>query len=229
MNYINLLTVLFCAYLIGSIPFGLIIVKILKGHDIRTIQSGRTGGTNVGRAAGFGAGALTGVLDFFKAVIAVMIAQELIPDGSWRPWVIGASGLLVILGHNYSVFLMERLSPGKFRLRGGAGGAACLGGSVAMYPPALLILLPAVLLVLLGVGYASLATLSIAFIAFIIFTIRAIYYGASWAYAIYALLAQVLLVIALIPNIKRLIQGNERVVGIRTWIKAKQDSKNNPD
>lgn len=229
MNYLNLLTVLFCAYLIGSIPFGLIIVKILKGHDIRTIQSGRTGGTNVGRAAGFGAGALTGVLDFFKAVIAVMIAQQLIPDGSWKPWVVGAAGLLAILGHNYSIFLMERVSPGKFHLRGGAGGATCLGGSVAMWPPALLIILPTVMLVLLGVGYASLTTLSIAFIGVIIFTIRAIYYGSPWAYVVYALIAQALLVIALIPNIKRLIQGNERVVGIRAWIKAKQDINTNPN
>ena len=63
------------AYLIGSIPFGYIVVKIKSGKDIRTIQSGRTGMTNAMRAAGVGAGLLTVLLDITKGATAVAIAR----------------------------------------------------------------------------------------------------------------------------------------------------------
>lgn len=219
MVVLKIITVIILAYLIGSIPYGLIIVKILKGHDIRTIESGRTGGTNAGRAAGFGAGALTGVMDFFKSVIAVLIARTIFPG---QPWIEVAAALFAILGHNYSIFLLERQGPGKYHLRGGAGGAPCMGGSFAFYPISLFIILPATILILLGIGYASLATLSIAFLAIILFTVQAITTGSSWAYVVYGIIAQILLIIALIPNIKRLISGNERLVGIRAWLKQRK-------
>ena len=62
-------------YIIGSIPFGLLIVKIKTGKDIREVESGRTGGTNAVRAAGFGAGLLTAILDILKGASAVWLAQ----------------------------------------------------------------------------------------------------------------------------------------------------------
>ena len=226
MNFPSIFTVLILAYLIGSIPFGLIIVKILKGHDIRTIESGRTGGTNAGRAAGFGAGVLTGVQEFFKAVVAVLITRTILPDTPLEPWLEAASGVLAILGHNYSLFLMEKVTHGKFKFRGGAGGAPCLGASVAMYPPALLIILPAALVVFFGAGYASMATLSIAGISIVVFLYNAItgLSQASWAYVVYAVFAQALLVIALRPNIVRLINGTERPVGLRAYLLKKKNS-----
>jgi glycerol-3-phosphate acyltransferase PlsY len=222
MDYLSLITVIVCAYLIGSIPFGLIFVKILKGHDIRSIESGRTGGTNAGRAAGFGAGVITGVMDFFKGLLAVLVAWTMFAGQDIRPWVEAAAGVFVIIGHNYSIYLMERVGPGKYRLRGGAGGAPCLGASVAMFPANLIYILPAAVTILLGIGYASLTTLSIAFIALIIFVLRSLLYGESWAYVVYAVIAQVLLVIALGPNIKRLISGNERLVGVRALVRKKK-------
>ena len=154
MIVLKIITIIMLAYLIGSIPYGLIFVKILKGHDIRNIESGRTGGTNAGRAAGIGAGVLTGVMDFFKSFIAVMIAKTIFPD---QPWIEISAALFAILGHNYSVFLLERQGPGKYTLRGGAGGAPCMGGSFAFYPLSLFIILPATILILFGIGYASIA------------------------------------------------------------------------
>lgn len=219
MTVLKIITIIVLAYLIGSIPYGLIFVKILKGHDIRNIESGRTGGTNAGRAAGIGAGVLTGVMDFFKSFIAVMIAKTIFPD---QPWIEITAALFAILGHNYSVFLLERQGPGKYTLRGGAGGAPCMGGSFAFYPLSLFIILPATVLILFGIGYASLATLSIAFLAIILFTVRAITAGSSWAYVVYGIIAELLLIVALIPNIKRLVSGNERLVGIRAWLQKRK-------
>ena len=66
-------------YILGSIPFGLIIVKLKTGKDIRTVESGRTGGTNAVRAAGFGAGLLTAILDILKGAVAVWVARALSP------------------------------------------------------------------------------------------------------------------------------------------------------
>ena len=63
------LAVLVLSYLIGSIPFGLIIVKIVTGKDIRSIESGRTGGTNVMRAAGVLSGVITGLMDVLKVLL----------------------------------------------------------------------------------------------------------------------------------------------------------------
>lgn len=223
MITLQIITVFILAYVLGSIPFGLIFVKILKGHDIRNIESGRTGGTNAGRAAGLGAGALTAIMDFFKAVIAVMIAQTLFKD---QPWIEVVAALLAILGHNYSIFLLEREGPGKYALRGGAGGAPCLGGSFAIWPPSLFIILPLGILILFGVGYASVTTLSVAALAIVIFTIRALGpESTSWAYVVYGLISLLLLAIALIPNIKRLLSGNERLIGIRAWIKKQKEQK----
>jgi len=229
MDYLSLITVIACAYLMGSIPFGLIFVKILKGHDIRSIESGRTGGTNAGRAAGFGAGAITGVMDFIKGLLAVLVASTMFEGQVIRPWVEAAAGVFVIIGHNYSVYLMERVAPGKYRLRGGAGGAPCLGASVAIFPANLIYILPAAITILLGIGYASLTTLSIALIALVIFFLRTLLYGESWAYVVYALIAQTLLIIALGPNIKRLISGNERLVGVRALIRRIRSEEKSKD
>src|SRR5215211_8020268 len=91
-------------YLIGSIPFGLLIVKIKTGKDIREVESGRTGGTNAVRAAGFGAGLLTAVLDILKGASAVWLAQAISPE---HHLVHVLAPLGAILGHNHSIFLAE--------------------------------------------------------------------------------------------------------------------------
>jgi len=107
-------------------------------------------------------------------------------------------------------------------LRGGAGGAPCLGATVALFHPALLIILPLGLLGVLIIGYASVATLTIGILSLALFVIR-YYQGASpWEYIVYGAGALILLVIALMPNIKRLMNGTERLVGIRAWLKKKQ-------
>ena len=207
------IAVLFLAYLIGSIPFGLIIVRLSTGKDIRSIESGRTGGTNAMRAAGFWAGLGTGILDVVKGYAAVYISHLLIPGN--HVWMEVLAPFCAIIGHNYSIFLLERNENGWLRFRGGAGGATCLGGSVGLWFPSLFIILPIAGLIYYFVGYASVTTLSIALLSTLIFTIRAWLGLNPWQYAVYGILAFIALAWALRPNIQRLISGNERIVGLR--------------
>ncbi len=209
--------VLLLAYLLGSIPFGLIIVKLSTGKDIRTVESGRTGGTNAMRAAGVWAGLATALFDVLKGVGAVFFSHLLIAGG--HVWVDVLAPFLSIVGHNYSAFLIERGPDGRLRFRGGAGGAPCLGGSIGLWLPSLFFIVPIGALIFYFGGYASITTMSVALISTAVFAYRA-YLGLSpWQYAIYGLLAFIALAWSLKPNIKRLLAGNERVVGLRARLK----------
>ena len=212
---LGLLTIIL-SYLLGSVPFGLLVVKLATGKDIRHIESGRTGGTNAMRAAGFFAGAATAVLDFLKGFCAVWLARWLVPDDvSWRVWIEVLAPLCAILGHNYSIFLAERTSEGKLRLRGGAGGAPAGGGAAGLWLFSAFIIVPTMMLILFGIGYASVATMSVGVMSILIFTIRYFYGDSPWEYIMYGVAAEALLVIALQQNIKRLMNGTERLVGWR--------------
>lgn len=212
MDVLLALIVLFVSYLIGSIPFGLIIVRLRSGKDIRQIESGRTGGTNAMRAAGFWAGAATAILDLLKATVTVWIARLVLPDA---PWVQVLAPIMAILGHNYSIFLAERDENGRIHLRGGAGGAPSVGGAFGLWPASILIIIPLGVLILFGIGYASLATLSVAVLATLIFALRAWTGNAPWPYVFYGIFAFFILAYALQPNIRRLLNGTERRVGWR--------------
>jgi glycerol-3-phosphate acyltransferase PlsY len=108
--------VIVLSYLIGSIPFGWIVVWLFARKDVRQVASGRTGGTNAMRAAGFGAGLLTAILDILKGASTVWLARAVTDN----PWIHILAPLAAILGHNYSIFLLERTEKGRIRLRGGA-------------------------------------------------------------------------------------------------------------
>jgi glycerol-3-phosphate acyltransferase PlsY len=200
------------SYLIGSVPFGVLIVRLTSGKDIRKVESGRTGGTNAMRAAGFWAGLATAILDLLKATAAVYLARWLAPGNVWLEILCPVAA---VTGHNYSLFLMERNQEGKLRFRGGAGGAPTVGGALGLWAPSVLIIVPLAALVLFGIGYASVTTMSAALIAILIFAYRA-YIGASpWEFILYGVMTEALLIIALLPNIRRLIHGTERLVGWR--------------
>jgi acyl phosphate:glycerol-3-phosphate acyltransferase len=94
--------VLVTAYLLGSIPFGYLLVKWVKGVDVRTKGSGNIGMTNVWRVAGAKWGILTLVLDIAKGALAVAIARYFVPDNQL---VIVLAGFVALLGNIFSVFL----------------------------------------------------------------------------------------------------------------------------
>jgi len=202
--------IMLASYIFGSVPFGLIIVKLMTGKDIRTIASGRTGGTNAMRAAGPWAGLLTAVLDIFKAAATVWLAQAITSN----VWIHTLAPIAAVVGHNYSIFLIEREPDGRILMRGGAGGAAAGGGAFGLWPPVAFILIPLGLLIWYITGYASVTTLSIGLITIIIFGVRAGLGLGPWPYVIYGLLVELLMIWALRPNLKRLTDGTERRHGL---------------
>ena len=115
---------LIAAYLLGSIPFGFLIVKLASGSDIRETGSGGTGSTNVTRKAGKGAGVVTLLLDALKGVAAVLVARWL-TDEAGTSWVVAGAGVLAVIGHCFPVWL---------KFKAGKGVATGLGVFLAIVP-----------------------------------------------------------------------------------------------
>jgi glycerol-3-phosphate acyltransferase PlsY len=206
-------------YILGSIPFGLIFVHLITGRDVRTVASGRTGGTNAARAGGVGAGLLTALMDGAKGAVSVWLALAVVPEAHWAHVL---TPLAAILGHNYSIFLLERDGKNRVRLRGGAGGGPTVGGAIGLWWPSAFIVLPLAALVFFGIGYASVTTLSIAIIVTTIFAVRHSMGLATLPDVFYGVFAFVMLAWALRPNIRALVEGRERFHGWRPWRKSRQ-------
>jgi len=104
--------VLVSAYLVGSIPFGFLLVRTARGLDVRDYGSHNTGAINVFRVGGPLLGLVTLLLDIGKAIIVVLVSHILIPNA----WIVALACFLVMLGHAYSVWfclLEQRFSEGK--------------------------------------------------------------------------------------------------------------------
>ena len=216
--------VVILGYLLGSIPFGLIIVKMKTGKDVRTVESGRTGGTNVVRAAGLGAGLLTAFFDIFKGAVSVWVAQAILPE---NPLVHILAPLAAILGHNYSLFLIRRDENGKLRFHGGAGGAPALGGAMGLWLPMFPIVLAAGGLIWFTLGIASLTTMAIGLVVTVVFAIYSAQGILEPVNIWYGVIAELFLIWALRPNIKKLLAGKERVVkfSLNGWLRARKEAQ----
>jgi glycerol-3-phosphate acyltransferase PlsY len=120
MNFVALLL----AYLLGSIPFGFLIVKLKSGADVRQTGSGGTGATNVTRKAGKSAGIITLILDALKGTAAVLLARALTGEAG-SSWVIAGAAVLAVIGHCFPVWL---------KFKAGKGVATGLGVFLAIVP-----------------------------------------------------------------------------------------------
>jgi len=138
-----------CAYLIGSIPTGLLLAKAFGGVDIRSAGSGNIGATNVYRTMGRKVGFLTLLGDCMKGVIPVVAAKSLGLPVAW----VALVGLSAFLGHVYTIFL---------GFKGGKGVATALGVFLAVSPWAVLTVLVIFSLVLYKWRYVSLASITAA-------------------------------------------------------------------
>lgn len=197
-------------YLIGSIPFGYLIVRLVKGVDIRQYGSGRTGGTNVFRVAGFPAGLATALLDIGKGAVVVLVVRALFPQT--LGWAEALAGVGVVLGHNASCFL---------GFRGGAGGATATGTALALWTAGGLPGLLVGVFVLFVIGYASLATILSGLAIALTFSIAALTGDmVPIAYGVFGWGVVILQVIALRPNIARLLAGTEKRVSLSDRRKA---------
>lgn len=135
------------AYLLGSIPFGYLLVKIFLKQDIRATGSGNIGATNVARSGAKGLGIATLLLDCGKAFLAVKIAQHLAPD-NYDLAVCAA--VAAILGHVFPIWL---------GFRGGKGVASALGVFLALSPAATACTFTIFLVIFLTTRYVSLASI----------------------------------------------------------------------
>ena len=181
-------------YLLGSIPFGLIITRAAGGPDVRTIGSGNIGATNVLRTGRKGLAAATLLCDALKGTAAVLVAAHVAtPDAAL------AAGLGAFLGHLFPVWL---------KFKGGKGVAVYIGLLIGFYWPGALIFCAIWLLIAFASRYSSLAALS----ASALTPLALWFLGQTNAAAIFLLLSALLWIMHR-ANIARLIAGSESRIG----------------
>jgi glycerol-3-phosphate acyltransferase PlsY len=189
------------SYLLGSIPWGYVILQWRHGVDIREFGSGRIGTSNVLRTAGGKTAALVLVLDLLKGVLAVVLARELIGTTAGEV----AAGLAAMAGHNWPVFL---------KFRGGRGIATGLGGLSVMAPlPAAIGAISFIPITLLS-RYVSLGSMIGVVIACLSLLALALYGMYSTIYIVYAFTGGAIIIWQHRDNIGRIIKGTERRIGV---------------
>ena len=208
----NFIIVAIVAYLLGAIPFALMVSKKLAGVDISKFGSGNIGGTNVYRVLGRRAGAIAVILDLAKAFAAVIAAKYIIGDSvlmvvetpiTWQ-WGQALAALMVMVGHNWSVYI---------KFRGGKGVATYFGSLFAMWPPAALFAAVILVLTLLRSRYMSLGSLLSASGVLILFIVLTVGYDFPVVYLVYSMIAAALIFYQHRANIDRLGSGTESRLG----------------
>ncbi|MGH9945049.1 MAG: glycerol-3-phosphate 1-O-acyltransferase PlsY [Pyrinomonadaceae bacterium] len=196
--------IVFLAYLLGSIPFGYLIVRAGGGGDVRETGSGGTGATNVTRRAGRWAGILTLVLDALKGALAVLLARWLLtPDFGFNWWVTAAA-IAVVVGHCFPVWL---------RFHGGKGVATGLGVFLLLSPLAVLLALLVFIFVVWRTRYVSLGSILAAglmpVLVFLLSRVPDTEPDAIYARVATAALGGLLIIFMHRANISRLLGGTE--------------------
>lgn len=207
-------------YLLGSIPVGLWVCR-LYGVDIRTVGSGRTGGTNAWRAAGLKAAIPTVLGDALKGAVAVLLVRwlfyQLFPEpgvmsvdeavmrNTARQLAEALAGGLAIIGHNWSVFN---------GFRGGAGGITSAATAMAISPLVGGVVWVVGIFLIWWTRIASIATFSVGASAFALFLILGVNQLTPWPYIIFGGLALFSVIVALRTNREKLRTQEERVITI---------------
>lgn len=186
-------------YLLGSIPFGLLLTRAAGLGDIRAIGSGNIGATNVLRTGNRGLAALTLVLDALKGTSAVLLAKSGLLGGSVGPTLAFAAGFGAFLGHTYPIWL---------GFSGGKGVATYIGILLGLYWPAAALFIAAWLVVAALTRYSSLSAL----LASVVTPVAV--WGLGWPeIAILLVPLTALLIYKHRMNIERLLAGREPKIG----------------
>jgi glycerol-3-phosphate acyltransferase PlsY len=191
------------AYLLGSIPFGYLLVRLFRHQDVRATGSGNIGATNVARSGGKALGMLTLLLDALKGFVAVLVAMHFAPDTAHGPSPLAAAtAVAAVLGHVFPVWL---------KFQGGKGIATALGVFLALVP---WVALSALVLFVLVVGTTRLVSLG-SILAAISIPIFALLLVPRRSPALLAGLTAISLlsIIKHRANIVRLLQGTESRFG----------------
>ena len=180
------------SYLIGAVPTGLLLVRLLKGEDIRQLGSGNIGAVNVLRVAGVGTGIAVLIVDILKGLVPILLATRL---GS-NPWTVVLCGIAAIAGHNWSVFL---------GFQGGKGIATSYGVLIGMSWPAAALAAAVWVAVVAVTRYSSLGSLlSVACVPFVLWWLHQ---PAEYVY--FGILAALFAIYRHRGNIQRLVAGSE--------------------
>ena len=198
--FFSILMVGVACFLLGSVPFGLLIARRFCGVDPRTAGSCNVGATNVARLCGFKWGVLTLLFDLLKGFVPVLV---LTTSDSNIQGLAYAAGLAVILGHMYSFFL---------NFKGGKGVATTVGVFLALAPVQLVLAGIACLAVIWKTGYVSAGSLTLVSLLPVLFLVSG-RFGAM----LFALIVAAFVVYAHRENIRRLLRGEEK-----PWMKKKE-------
>ncbi|PHR25919.1 MAG: acyl-phosphate glycerol 3-phosphate acyltransferase [Desulfotalea sp.] len=190
-------------YLLGSIPFGFVIGKMV-GADVRKAGSQNIGATNVSRVLGKKLGFLTLVCDCLKSIVPMVLAASMLPEGDGKELVVVLTGVLAVVGHMFPLYL---------KFRGGKGVATGLGMFLYLSPVAIGISLLVFVASVALSGFVSVGSLLAAgLIPFWLYLL-----GASKITVIAAFVVALLIWLKHHQNIGRLLRGQEK-----SWRKAKE-------
>ena len=215
----QVLVIAIIAYLIGSINPSIILSKLLGKGDIRTQGSGNAGTTNTLRVLGKGPAALVLLIDVLKAVIAVLLGKWIITWGNTaeaikvcNDYALMASGIGVILGHNWPIY---------YGFKGGKGVATSLGVILVIeWRIGLICLVFALTLILLS-RMVSLGSISAAILyPVLVFILPGAAFNSKWLYLAFAVVLALFVLFRHKANIKRLLNGTEN----KRW-KTKAEKK----
>lgn len=200
------------SYLLGSIPFGYLLVRIFRGEDVRLTGSGNIGATNVSRKSPV-LGVVTLLLDALKGSTAVALAAGFGPMDGPKPYgLMSLAALLAIVGHMFPIWL---------KFRGGKGVATGLGSFLMIAPKAVLLAAAIFLVVVLLFRYVSLGSI-VSVGAFPILAWLMHEYGNSWSALAFMATASLLIVSKHRANIRRLLAGTENRFGSKAMARAEK-------
>ena len=200
LEILRAVLVVAASFVIGGIPWGVLIAKVVGGPDPRKIGSGRTGGSNVMRALGPRVALVSGLLDASKGSVAVLLA-----------WALGAgtgvavfAAMAAVVGHSRSIFL---------NFHGGRGVAPSWGALLVFQPLVALVVAPVFVAIIVLTRYSSVGSLSGSLLGGILLALAtAVTPLDPWLY-VYAVGGPALVWLFHHDNIARLLAGEERKIG----------------
>jgi glycerol-3-phosphate acyltransferase PlsY len=226
MMIFKFVSVVILGYLLGAIPFGLLLTRQYSKSkvDVTKYGSGKTGATNVLRTAGRKTAILVALLDISKGIMAVIFAGLIVGQGYLvvNGFGLGAlvaqvlAALAAVAGHNWSVFL---------KFRGGRGVATFFGGLIALCPPAAIF---GGEIIIIGAGltrYVSLGSIAGAVGSYAVLVPLTIMNNFPIEYLFYAFVGTVIIFVMHRDNIARLISGKERKLGEKAKRRASSSGR----
>jgi acyl phosphate:glycerol-3-phosphate acyltransferase len=197
IDIVRAVAALVVGYLVGGIPFGIIVPRIIGGPDPRTIGSGRTGGANVSRAVGYRWAAVSGLLDVAKGAAVVLLMMVVGGDAVAQVF----AALAAVVGHSRSPYI---------GLHGGRGVAPASGGALIIAPYILVVIVPIFAITIAVTRISSIGSLAASLIGGIAMIVIVAATGMPPIYYVYAVGVPGLIWLFHWDNIGRLISGTER-------------------